>query len=274
MNITENLLLKGIISAYKAGEEILKIYLSNNFEIETKKNETPLTIADKNSHAIIYQLLSKTNIPILSEEGKEIPFDIRKNWEYFWLIDPLDGTKEFINKNGEFTVNIALIKNNSPIMGIIYSPVLKDLFFGSESIGSYKLINLPDKINKVKNNVELLINKSEKILTSNKSENLRIVVSRSHMSKETEDYINLIKNKYKAVEYTSIGSSLKLCMIAEGKADIYPRFGPTMEWDTAAGHAIAKYAGCSITLTDGKTNLIYNKENLLNPYFLVKSKKY
>ncbi|MFC2136630.1 3'(2'),5'-bisphosphate nucleotidase CysQ [Bacteroidota bacterium] len=271
--MTENLLLTGIKAAFEAGEEILRIYSQNDFEIETKENETPLTLADKSSHKIINKFLSSTNIPLLSEEGKEIPFETRKKWDFFWLIDPLDGTKEFIKRNGEFTVNIALVKQNKPVLGIIYCPVLKELFYGYESIGSFKLNNLPVHITEL-TNLEILLKKSIKLSASEKSEKLRLVVSRSHMSKETEEFINSIKNNFKNVEYTSIGSSLKLCLVAEAKADIYPRFGPTMEWDTAAGHAIAKYAGCSITLVDEKTDLVYNKENLLNPFFIVKSKKY
>ncbi len=270
---TEELLLTGITAAYLAGKEIMKIYTSSNFEIETKSNNTPLTIADKKSHDIIVKYLLNTSLPILSEEGKQIPFKIRKKWNYFWLIDPLDGTKEFIKQNGEFTVNIALIKKDTPILGIIYSPVLKELFFATESIGSYKLNNLPNQISEL-TNIENLIFKSIKLNPFKITENLRILVSRSHLSKKTSEYISKIKKSYKNVNLLSIGSSLKFCLIAEGKADIYPRFGPTMEWDTAAGHAIAKYAACVITLTDEKTNLTYNKENLLNPDFILRSKKY
>ncbi|MBN2520880.1 MAG: 3'(2'),5'-bisphosphate nucleotidase CysQ [Bacteroidales bacterium] len=267
------LLSLAIKSTIIAGKKILKIYNSNNFKIELKNNLSPITIADKESNKIIYDFLRKTDIPILSEEGKDIPYKERKNWDSFWLVDPLDGTKEFINRNGEFTVNIALINNNSPLLGVIYAPVLDLLYYGAPSINSNKIANASKLINdkaKVKN----ILSFSTKISNESTIKNtIRVIASRSHFSKETENYINTIKHKFEKINYKTIGSSLKFCLIAEGECDIYPRFGPTMEWDTGAGHAIAQYANCIITLTDQKSPMIYNKKNLLNPYFIVISKK-
>ena len=269
----DELLLIAVISSIEAGKEILKIYNNKNIGVELKKDLSPLTLADKKSHNKIIEFLTNTEIPVLSEEGKGIPYSERKKWNYFWLVDPLDGTKEFINRNDEFTVNIAFMKKNTPVMGVIYAPVLDTLYFGSPNSNSNKLINASKIINR-KIKLNELLNKSA-IISHNSTFNnsVKVIVSRSHMSKETEEFINKIKKRFDKIQYKSKGSSLKFCLIAEGECDIYPRFGPTMEWDTAAGHAIAQYADCSITLTDYKSSLSYNKENLLNPWFIVKSKK-
>jgi 3'(2'), 5'-bisphosphate nucleotidase len=263
----KKLLSKAVEASINAGKEILKVYYSDNFDVEIKKDKTPLTLADKAAHNEIIDILEKTNIPILSEEGKSIDYNERKKWEYFWLVDPLDGTKEFIKKNDEFTVNIALIYNGNPISGIIYVPVLKLLYVGDVEIGSY-LINSIDTYS----NIDNLIKIGQKLPKATKPNLFTIVGSRSHMNKETEDFMAVFKEKYGYVDIISKGSSLKLCMVAEGLANIYPRFAPTMEWDTAAGHAIALGANCTVTQQDQKTPLTYNKENLLNPWFIVKQK--
>ncbi len=269
----DELLTLAIKSSIIAGKKILKIYKSNNYKVELKNNLSPITIADKQSNKIIQNFLRKTNIPILSEEGKDIPYEERKNWNFFWLVDPLDGTKEFINQNGEFTVNIALIQKNSPVLGVIYAPVLDLLYYGASSVNSNKIINASKLINN-KDNIKDILSTSTKINNETTIKNsIRIIASRSHFSKETENYIDSIKHKFENINYKTIGSSLKFCLIAEGKCDIYPRFGPTMEWDTGAGHVISQYANCLITLTDEKSSMIYNKKNLLNPHFIVKSKK-
>ncbi|MCG6188298.1 3'(2'),5'-bisphosphate nucleotidase CysQ [Maribellus maritimus] len=254
-----------IKAAVKAGEKILEIYNDSDFSVEKKADNSPLTIADKKSHDIIQEYLSKTEIPVLSEEGRNIDYSERKDWEQFWIVDPLDGTKEFIKKNGEFTVNIALAKNGKPVMGIIYVPVSKTLYFGEISLGAFMCENISGEIT-----LDSVLKKSEKLPKPKKTKKYFVVGSRSHMSPETEGYINALKQKHAEIDIISKGSSLKICMVAEGVADEYPRFGPTMEWDTAAGHAITNAAGKKLWLTDFSEELTYNKENLLNPYFIVK----
>ena len=256
-----------IQAAIAAGKAILKIYNdpAADFSIEKKADNSPLTIADKTSHQLIEAALSATGIPILSEEGKAIPYAQRRSWTSFWLIDPLDGTKEFIKKNGEFTVNIALVKAGTPVMGIIYVPVSDTLYFGSQEEGAWKLEKTGEACT-----LDLLRQQGLRLPAPADTDVYKVVGSRSHMSPETEDYINTLKQEHARVEIVSRGSSLKICMVAEGSAHQYPRFGPTMEWDTAAGHAIANAAGKKLWLTDLSRELHYNKENLLNPYFIVK----
>ncbi|WP_346863283.1 3'(2'),5'-bisphosphate nucleotidase CysQ [uncultured Draconibacterium sp.] len=256
-----------LIAAIEAGHEILKIYNDPkaDFSVEKKADHSPLTIADKASHLVIVSHLEKTGIPILSEEGKTTDYSERKRWETFWLIDPLDGTKEFIKKNGEFTVNIALIKKGKPVMGVIYVPVSGTLYFGSAKHGAWKLQQTPKTIT-----LEQVLAQGKKLPAPMNSNVYKVVGSRSHMSEETITYIKELKSVHSNLEIVSKGSSLKICMVAEGSAHQYPRFGPTMEWDTAAGHAIANAAGKKLWLTDMSGELQYNKENLLNPYFIVK----
>ncbi len=257
-----DLLKMAITSAVEAGEKIIEIY-KQDFPVEFKQDNSPLTEADRKAHDIIINCLSASALPLLSEEGKAIPFSTRKDWKKFWLIDPLDGTKEFIKKNGEFTVNIALIKNSKPVLGVVYVPVTGVIYFGTEEKGSYR--NDVDR-NK---NIDDLISTAIKLPDCNISKTYTVVASRSHFSAETETFINERKEKFGEVNLINAGSSIKLCLVAEGKANVYPRLAPTMEWDTAAGHAVAKFAGCKIF--DFKTNeeLNYNKENLLNPWFVV-----
>ncbi|UJS18258.1 MAG: 3'(2'),5'-bisphosphate nucleotidase CysQ [Candidatus Jettenia sp.] len=284
-------LIAALLAAKEAGDAILEIY-NSNFSVEKKEDNSPLTIADKRSHEIIAKHVSQlTNQKayitghILSEEGKDIPYEERKNWEYFWLIDPLDGTKEFIKRNGEFTVNIALIHNGKPVLGVIYAPVLKVFYFAAEGIGAYKLSDYDDaahgqKINIAnRESIEILKKISQKLPIikgyppfTNNTLPITIVASRSHLSKETEDYIHAVKQEYGKMELVTIGSSLKFCLIAEGKANIYPRFGPTMEWDTAAGQAIVEGAGGKVMEFQTDMSLNYNKESLVNPWFIVFSK--
>lgn len=282
---TANLLI-AIIAAKVAGDAVLEVY-DSNFSIEQKEDKSPLTLADKRSHEIIAKyLLNSTqsikcdNIPLLSEEGKDVPYGERKNWKYFWLVDPLDGTKEFIKRNGEFTINIALIHDGMPVLGVIYAPALKVFYFAARGVGAYKLLNY-DVLSSVKPNstgnksIEFLKKISQKLpLIENispsvkKNVPLTVVASRSHLSKETEEYLSALKQKHGEIELVSIGSSLKFCLVAEGTADMYPRFGPTMEWDTAAGQAIAEGAGGQVTEFKTGGHLRYNKENLVNPWFI------
>ncbi len=261
MPINMNSIIKIAIKAsIQAGIETMKIY-KNDFEIELKSDDSPLTIADKKANKIIMSFLEKTNIPIISEENKQVEYCTRKKWTKCWIVDPLDGTKEFIKKNGEFTVNIALVYNNKPQLGVIYVPVTKELYFGNVLKNkSYKII--VDDTFDVK---ELFQEKNE--ISPKITDKLRIVGSRSHMNKETEEFVKSFSDI--KIEIIPKGSSLKFCLIAEGKADIYPRFAPTMEWDTAAGQAICESVGLQVISKETNMPLLYNKENLLNPHFIV-----
>lgn len=255
-----NIIISELISiAKKAGAEILQVYESGteNWDISFKGDSSPLTIADKLSNDIINEELVKLfpEIPIISEENKEISYQIRKNFNLFWLIDPLDGTKEFINRNGEFTVNIALIQDHSPVGGIVYVPVQEKMYYAQKGLGAFII----EKGNK---------KQIEAAAFSKDQKKIRIVASRSHMNRETTKFIS----QFEEAEITSIGSSLKLLLIAEGKAHIYPRLGPTMEWDTAAAHAIVNEAGGRVFRYDKEIDLEYNKENMLNPYFITMGK--
>jgi len=261
----KNLLKTAINASVKGGHAIMEVYASN-FEVEHKDDNSPLTLADKNCNAIIDKYLKETNIPILSEEGDKPPYSDRKSWKYSWLVDPLDGTKEFVKRNGEFTVNIAMIHDRNPIMGVIYVPVKKELYFSLEGLGSYKNTDINDEISDLQD----LISVSDSLPISNNRSVYTIVGSRSHMSTETEEFFEQKKQEHGDVEVMAVGSSLKLCMVAEGKANTYPRYAPTMEWDTAAGDAICRMAGFKVIQYNSKNPLEYNKEDLLNPWFLVK----
>ena len=266
-------LFTAICAALKAGEKILSIYNdpTSDFQIERKADNSPLTIADREAHEVIVAILDKTPFPILSEEGKHLDYSIRREWQTLWIVDPLDGTKEFIKRNGDFTVNIALVREGVPIAGVIYLPVQRDIYFAADGLGAYKLSDIIrwEEDATLKGWIEKAIRLPQK-----EERDLPVVVaSRSHLSAETEEYIARLKQKYGGAQLVSRGSSIKICLVAEGRADVYPRFAPTMEWDTAAGHAIARAAGMEIYHTDGKQVLHYNKENLLNPWFIVEKKE-
>jgi len=243
--------------AKDAGKAIMQVY-NQNFDVEYKEDNSPLTLADKRSNDIIEQGLNNLtlNFPILSEEGRSILYRERKNWEYLWLVDPLDGTKEFIKKNDEFTVNIALIYKDTPVLGVVFAPALNVCYWAKKGDGAFKDgQRLPLKI-------------------ADQRAAYKIVASRSHMSDNTQVFIDSIITSKKK-ELISIGSSLKICLVAEGEADIYPRLGPTMEWDTGAAHAIVNESGkvlAKYIKTNTKEELVYNKENLLNQWFIVKDK--
>ena len=254
-----------IYAALKAGKEILKIYNFDDFNIQLKFDDSPLTKADLVSHQVIDSYLKPTNIPILSEEGKSIPYHERKDWNQLWIVDPIDGTKEFIKRNGEFTVNIALIENQKPILGVIFVPAKGELYFSTKMIGAFKvLVDLENY------NIERLISKANKLPLERKDNTFTIVASRTHMSPETETYVQEMRDIHGEVNLISKGSSLKLCMVAEGTADCYPRFSPTMEWDTAAGQAICEHASFRVVDLINEQNMLYNRKNLLNNWFLVK----
>ncbi len=266
------LLHKAIIASVLAGDEILKVY-DTNFSVELKSDHSPVTQADKQASDVIIAYLKKFNIPVLSEEDEHPSFDIRKHWDKLWVVDPLDGTKEFIKRNGEFTVNIALVENQIPVIGVIYSPVFKDLYFANKELGSFKiqqadLLPLLKTIEKIE--LQQFIALAKKLPTITNRTNHVVVASRSHLNTETYQYIESLKLQHQTVDIINTGSSIKMCLIAEGVADEYPRFGPTMEWDTAAGNAILLYAdGCIIDDTT-KQPMLYNKESLFNNWFVAK----
>ena len=264
-----NYLYIAIRAALDAGKSIMDIYTDpdSDFGIEKKADNSPLTLADKASDKIIVAALSVTSIPILSEEEKQMPYEVRKNWDTLWIVDPLDGTKEFIKKNGEFTVNIALVHNQVPVLGVIYVPVRKELYFACDSIGAFKLTDIDSSIQP---SMDEMSQNATRLPNAMFHQGIVVVASRSHQSEETSRYVDNLRKKGQPVTLISSGSSLKICLVAEGSADIYPRFAPTMEWDTAAGHAIARCSGCNVFYIDEKTPLKYNKENLLNPWFVVK----
>ncbi len=238
--------------AKQAGRKIIEIY-DSNYQIEKKSDNTPVTSADLIAHKIIMEGLSEltTDIPVLSEESTKIPFEIRKQWQRYWLVDPLDGTREFIKRNGEFTVNIALIENHQSILGVIYAPVTKDNYCAWRNGGAYK--TEPGQAHK-KINVRKL-----------DTQKPVIAGSRSHASDKLKDYLNKLGD----IELISMGSSLKSCMIAEGRADLYPRLGLTSEWDTAAAQCIVEEAGGYITDTNMRPMRYNTKDSLLNPEFFV-----
>jgi 3'(2'), 5'-bisphosphate nucleotidase len=236
-----------------AGDAILDIY-NQDFAVEYKDDSSPLTLADKAANEIICERLTKLypQIPIISEENKETPYEIRRQYEYFWLVDPLDGTKEFVKKNGEFTVNIALIHSGNPVLGVVYAPVIDTLYYAKKGEGAFK--NSQNQITKLP-------------ITRN-DDKLIIVASKSHNTPQTQEFIENIETD-KQKEFVSMGSSLKLCLVAEGAADVYPRLAPTMEWDTAAADAVVRESGKNTLDFETKMPLVYNKTSLLNPFFVV-----
>lgn len=240
--------------AIAAGEKIMEIYSTADFGVDMKADNSPLTLADIASHEhIVASLAALTpDIPVLSEESRDISYQKRSTWSTFWLVDPLDGTKEFIKRNGEFTVNIALVEEGRPVLGVVHTPALGVTYYGAKGKGAFKQENGASQPIKVQ---------------AKTSETLNVVASRSHAGPETEAFLAALSKDY-TVNLVSKGSALKLCLVAEGAAHLYPRLGPTMEWDTAAAQCVAEEAGGVVTDVEGKP-LTYNKENLLNPFFIV-----
>lgn len=268
----QDLLKLAVKAAMAAGEEILKIY-NTDFEVETKADDTPVTIADKASGKCISKILEEAQIPIISEEEDICDYSIRKNWSQVWIVDPLDGTKEYIKRNGEFAVNIALVEDGKPVIGIIYAPVVHDIYFASSQLGSFKITqhDLIYELTK-KNIADNLFEFGKKLPIQKTPKTYTLVASRSHLSKDVNERIAHLKSLYGEVDIISVGSSIKQCWVAEGKAHEYPRYGLTMEWDTAAGQCILEMAGCE--LIDLETNLAmkYNKPNMKNCFFVAKQK--
>ncbi|MBN2485653.1 MAG: 3'(2'),5'-bisphosphate nucleotidase CysQ [Bacteroidales bacterium] len=257
-----------IQAAIDAGKATLQYY-GKPMQITNKSDYSPLTQADIEADRIIACRLAVTQIPVLSEESKSIAYSERKQWKQYWLVDPLDGTKEFINNSNEYTVNIALMLNNKPVAGIIYVPAKDTLYYGRAGEGAYKL----EKAGTLAEDI-LFKPGVYMPLPGNTTTDLVVIASRSHPDPNTLSFIKNIESSYNQVSIENYGSSLKFCMLAEGKADIYPRLGPTMEWDIAAGHAIIEAAGINIVQYKTKTPLVFNKENLLNPWFVAFGKKF
>lgn len=262
----KELLYLAIEASLRAGKAIMNIYHLEDHSISTKEDLSPLTQADIASHNTIVSSLSLSNLPILSEEAEEIKYDERKDWHRLWIVDPLDGTKEFINRNGEFTVNIALVEEGLPVLGVIYVPVLQTIYYAARSIGSFRTDHINENAS-----LESIVTAAKKLPLPNQKSIYTIVGSRSHMNQETENFIHEMRNKKGEIDLISKGSSLKLCMVAEGLADCYPRYAPTMEWDIAAGHAICKYAGVNVIDVQANREMNYNRENLRNNWFIVQS---
>ena len=248
----DNLLSLAIQACEAACIKIIDVYNSGDFQTESKGDNSPLTLADRKAHEVIESILRPSNLPLLSEEGKNIPYEERRHWKRFWMVDPLDGTKEFLKRNGEFTVNIALIENKIPVLGIVAVPVTGDLFYAQQGSGAF--IKREGRISPLAKRLPFDLKKS----------GVRVVASRSHMSDETKDFIQSLAEP----TLVSQGSSLKFMLLAEDKADVYPRFAPTMEWDTAAAHAVVSEVGISVLQKDTSLQLLYNKPDLLNPYFI------
>ena len=248
--------IKGI--ARRAGAEVLDVYGAES-SVDIKADQSPLTEADRRSNDVIVEALERQYpaIPVISEETKTVAYAERKDWEYFWLVDPLDGTKEFIKRNGEFTVNIALIHRHRPVLGVVYQPVGDHLYSAMAGKGAWKETG-DGGVWQLRGG-EHYLQKSE----------INVVASRSHLTDEVRHFVAALEAQGKIVNFLSAGSSLKLCLVAEGKADVYPRLGPTMEWDTGAAHAIALESGREVNQHANGEPLLYNKENLLNPFFIV-----
>jgi len=252
-----------IEAAIDAGRAIKDLYESGDIDTQIKEDRTPVTNADLAANKIIITRLAPTGIPVLSEENKSIPYEKRKHWARLWIVDPLDGTKEFLKGNGEFTVNIALIEEHLPVLGVIYAPVTTELYFGYSGKGSFKTV-----VEEKENNIQTIITRADKLPLVKGRPSVKVVVSRSHLNDSTRNYIHSRQSGSGKPVLVSRGSSLKMCMVAEGSAEYYPRFGPTMEWDTAAGHAILRYAGKGLKRIDSGEELSYNKEETVNPDFI------
>lgn len=263
IEINKNLQIS-IEASLKAGAVIMEVY-DTAFNVEIKDDKSPLTEADSKANDIINSFLQPTPVPIISEENKQIDFDVRKQWDTCWIVDPVDGTKEFIKRNGEFTVNIALVHKGVPQLGVIYVPATKTLYFADV----LKKQAFKSELTSHNTSIEDVLKHSKPLQTKQSTNTIEVVGSRSHMSQETMDFVEELKESGSDVKIVSKGSSLKFCLVAEGNADIYPRFAPTMEWDTAAGQAICNAVGVEVISKETEKPLLYNKENLLNPWFIV-----
>lgn len=261
----KELLIEAIKAAVKAGEVILQVYNQIDLAVDLKEDNTPITAADRAAHTVIEEMLKDSGLPFFSEEGEQVGYDVRSSWERYWLVDPLDGTKEFIKRNGEFTVNIALIENGTPVMGVVYVPVTGVLYCGGLGLGAWKCSHV-----KRVESWDLIAESAQKLPLKQRRDNYVLVGSRSFQTKETDAYFEECKRVFDKVDIISVGSSLKLCMVAEGTADEYPRLGNINEWDTAAGDAVVRASGGSVTEWESGEPMSYNKECLKNPWFTAK----
>ncbi len=289
----ESLLFIALRATARAFPEILSVY-TGSFAVDTKADLSPITEADRRSNRIITDELSQnTPYPILSEEGENIPFSERRGWRRFWVVDPLDGTKEFVKRNGEFTINIAFVEGSIPVLGVVYAPLPDLLYFAWEDSGqktrrqtsrgssrdvrsgAYRLKGFSELAAKIPEN---LVDRALRLPSKQpfnfdeqqKRESITVIGSRSHRGRRFLDYVRMLKQRYaERVEIMTSGSALKPCMVADGTADIYPRFGPTMEWDTAAPHAVVRGVGKRMVAMESGRELVYNKEELVNPSFIV-----
>ena len=288
-SLLEKCLISAIIAAKRAGDEILEVYLGD-IDVIYKEDNSPLTLADERAHRIILKILrafAQNDIPILSEEGKDIPYEQRAAWERLWLVDPLDGTKEFVKRRDEFTVNIALIENNRPVVGVVYLPAVGSMYFAAEGLGSYKLekietvgllLDEAGNSSETTLDVSTVVNEALKLPrnqpSGRPSNQINLVGSRSHGTEALSEFVEKLQENYDKVGFVPAGSALKFCLVAEGKADLYPRFGPTMEWDTAAGHCVVEQSGGVVVQMNEKIPLAYNKKDLHNPYFICLGKDF
>ena len=267
-----------ILTALDAGDEIMKIYHGEDFHVEYKDDKSPLTLADKAANSLIMKRLQMLwDLPVISEESQSIPQDVRSKWTNYWLVDPLDGTKEFIKRNGEFTVNIALIENGEPIFGVVYAPALETLYFGAHRCGARKAVRGID-FNSREDLVAKLTDTDHNFthlpLPYDPERPFTVVASRSHCNVETTDFIERLEVERGPATRVSIGSSLKLCLVAEGSADVYPRIAPTMHWDTAAAHAVVVAAGGQVLDYNTNEPLTYQSSTLANPFFVAYSRDF
>lgn len=271
-NIQQQLMAKAYNAAVRAGAVILDIYKREDYHISLKNDQSPLTIADRRAHETIKEYLGSTRIPILSEEGREMLYDERKNWELFWLVDPLDGTKEFINGNNEFTVNIALMSDNEAVAAVVYVPYISRMFMAVKGGGAYVKENVTALADSEADYASIGEGLISLPVATKGNEPMQIAISRSHNTPETFAHIDAIRSCVPDLEVVEQGSSYKFCMLAEGTVDYYVRTSNTYEWDTAAGELILAEAGGSTVAIDSGKHLAYNKELLNNPHFVARSK--
>ncbi len=257
--------LMALKASVAGGQAIMQVYDKEDFDVQLKSDNSPLTEADVSSHEAIDAILKTTEIPVLSEEGKDIPFEERSLWEELWIVDPLDGTKEFVKRSNEFTVNVALVKKGKPILGVVLAPALGLIYWGDKD-GAYRS-KLPKKWLK-KTPMEVVTDMDPEKLPSEKTKAFTVVRSLSHFSPETKTYMDKLDMLIADITSKSIGSSLKMCLVAEGNADLYPRLGPTMEWDTCAGQAVVEASGGHLLDWSTKHPMVYNREELLNQWFM------
>ncbi|UCG14111.1 MAG: 3'(2'),5'-bisphosphate nucleotidase CysQ [Deltaproteobacteria bacterium] len=281
--LLQECLMRALAAAIIAGEAILEIY-QGEIDVVYKEDDTPLTLADERAHSVILNHLqteSPHSIPVLSEEGKHASYDERRKWEYFWLVDPLDGTKEFVKKRGEFSVNIALIERKRPVLGVVLAPVGGLVYLAAEGLGAYKLFygeRTEHLLAVLRTSKETsaplpgILESGEKLPMEqppdSRGDGISVVGSRSHGTEAVANFVGALEQQHGKVELKPAGSALKFCLVAQGSADMYPRFGPTMEWDTAAGQCVVEQSGGAVLRMSDRAPLDYNKRDLRNPYFI------